>query len=123
MTFILGFTVVPVALWVAMSVDWPLWLHAIVWTVVILGLSLGMLRPAKAYLMALQFRHRSSEYDLPDDLPRTRGTDPCLRWLRKNKTDAASVPVWPQPSSPLPPSSSCWVLAPGRSSGWPGRTR
>ena len=66
MTFILGFTVVPVALWVAMSVDWPLWLHAIVWTVVILGLSLGMLRPAKAYLMALQFRHRSSEYDLPD---------------------------------------------------------
>jgi uncharacterized protein (DUF983 family) len=66
MTFILGFTVVPVALWVAMSVDWPLWLHAVVWTVVILGLSLGMLRPAKAYLMALQFRHRSSEYDLPD---------------------------------------------------------
>jgi uncharacterized protein (DUF983 family) len=49
-----------------MSVDWPLWLHAVVWTVVILGLSLGMLRPAKAYLMALQFRHRSSEYDLPD---------------------------------------------------------
>ncbi|WP_247881336.1 DUF983 domain-containing protein [Skermanella sp. TT6] len=51
MTFILGFTVVPVALWVAMSVDWPLWLHAAVWTVVILGLALGMLRPAKAYLM------------------------------------------------------------------------
>ena len=66
LTFILGFTVVPVALWVAMSVEWPLWLHTIVWSVVILGLTLGMLRPAKAYLMALQFRHRSSEYDLPD---------------------------------------------------------
>lgn len=66
MTFILGFTVVPVALWVAMSVDWPLWLHAAVWTVVILGLALGMLRPAKAYLMALQFRHRASEYDIPE---------------------------------------------------------
>jgi uncharacterized protein (DUF983 family) len=66
LTFILGCTVVPVALWVAMSVDWPLWLHTIIWTVVILGLTLGMLRPAKAYLMALQFRHRASEYDLPD---------------------------------------------------------
>ncbi|UEM06690.1 DUF983 domain-containing protein [Skermanella rosea] len=66
LTFILGFTVVPVALWVAMSVDWPLWLHAVVWTVVILGLALGMLRPAKAYLMALQFRHRASEYDIPE---------------------------------------------------------
>jgi uncharacterized protein (DUF983 family) len=62
LTFILGFTVVPVALWV----DWPLWLHTIIWTAVILGLTLGMLRPAKAYLMALQFRHRASEYDLPD---------------------------------------------------------
>jgi uncharacterized protein (DUF983 family) len=66
LTFVLGFTVVPIALWVAMSVDWPLWLHTIVWGVVILGLTMGMLRPAKAYLTALQFRHRASEYDLPD---------------------------------------------------------
>ena len=38
--FILGFLVVPAALWVAMRVDWPLWLHALVWGVVILGLAL-----------------------------------------------------------------------------------
>lgn len=56
--FILGFLVVPVALIVSMNVTWPLWLHAIVWSVVILGLALGMLRPAKAYMTALQYRYR-----------------------------------------------------------------
>jgi uncharacterized protein (DUF983 family) len=60
--FILGFLVVPVALWVAMHSDWPLWVHALVWTAVILGLTLGMLRPAKAYVVGLQYRHRRSEY-------------------------------------------------------------
>ncbi len=64
--FILGFLVVPVALWFGMTFDWPLWLHAIIWSVVILGLALGMLRPAKAYVTALQFRHRPSEFDVPE---------------------------------------------------------
>ncbi|XEY18120.1 DUF983 domain-containing protein [Azospirillum sp. HJ39] len=61
--FILGFLVVPVALWVSMNVDWPLWLHAIVWSIVVLGLTLGMLRPAKAYVVALQYRYRRSEVE------------------------------------------------------------
>jgi len=61
--FILGFLVVPVALWVSMSVEWPLWLHAIVWSIVILGLALGMLRPAKAYVVALQYRYRRGEME------------------------------------------------------------
>ncbi len=61
--FILGFLVVPVALWVSMAVEWPLWLHAIVWSIVILGLALGMLRPAKAYVVALQYRHRRDELE------------------------------------------------------------
>ncbi len=59
--FILGFLVVPVALWVSMTVDWPLWLHAIVWSVVVIGLTLGMLRPAKAFVVALQYKHRRSK--------------------------------------------------------------
>ena len=58
--FLLGFLVVPVALYVAMKVDWPLWLHAILWGAVVLGLTIGMLRPAKAGLIALQFRHRGA---------------------------------------------------------------
>ncbi|MBP2303130.1 DUF983 domain-containing protein [Azospirillum picis] len=61
--FILGFLVVPVALWVSMNVDWPLWLHAIVWSIVVLALTLGMLRPAKAYVVALQYRYRRSEVE------------------------------------------------------------
>lgn len=56
--FILGFLVVPVALWVSMSVTWPVWLHGLVWGTVILGLAIGMLRPAKAYVVALEYKHR-----------------------------------------------------------------
>lgn len=61
--FILGFLVVPVALIVSMNVEWPLWLHALVWSVVILGLALGMLRPAKACVVALQYKHRRGELE------------------------------------------------------------
>jgi len=61
--FILGFLVVPVALWVAMVVDWPLWLHGIAWGIVILALTLGVIRPAKAYVVALQYKHRRDEME------------------------------------------------------------
>lgn len=61
--FIISFLVVPPALWVSMAVDWPLWLHTLVWGALVLGLALGMLRPAKAYTTALQYRHRRSEMD------------------------------------------------------------
>ena len=63
--FILGFVVVPPALLIALRVDWPLWLHALIWGTVILGLTLGMLRPAKALVMALQYRHRRADFDGP----------------------------------------------------------
>lgn len=56
--FILGFLVVPVALWVSLQVEWPVWLHGLVWGAVILGLAIGMLRPAKALVVALEYRHR-----------------------------------------------------------------
>jgi uncharacterized protein (DUF983 family) len=56
--FILGFLLVPPALIVSMHVDWPLWVHAIVWGVLILGATLGMLRPAKALTIAIQYSNR-----------------------------------------------------------------
>lgn len=58
--FILGFLMVPLALWVDHLFSPPLWLHAIIWTVLGLSLTLGMLRPAKALVLALQLRHRTS---------------------------------------------------------------
>jgi uncharacterized protein (DUF983 family) len=54
---------VPFALWAALSTDWPLWLHAIIWTFVILGLTIGLLRPAKGLMIALQFRHRGADFE------------------------------------------------------------
>ncbi|MDP9196828.1 MAG: DUF983 domain-containing protein [Pseudomonadota bacterium] len=57
--FILGTLVVPPALWLALSVDWPLWVHAILWSAVILGLTVGMLRPAKGLTVALGYHFRT----------------------------------------------------------------
>ncbi len=60
---ILGFVVVGLALWVELSFTPPLWLHAILWPPVILGGSLAMLRPLKALMVALQYRHRRHTFD------------------------------------------------------------
>jgi uncharacterized protein (DUF983 family) len=61
--FILGFVVVPPALLVAMRVDWPLWVHALVWGSLILGLALGMLRPAKGMVVGLQYKNRRGDFE------------------------------------------------------------
>lgn len=60
--FILGFLLVPLALAIAFQIDMPLWLHALIWGVVILGLTIGSLRPIKAYIIALQYKHRPNDW-------------------------------------------------------------
>ena len=35
----------------------PIWVHLVLWTPLILGGAIAMLRPLKAGLIALQFRH------------------------------------------------------------------
>lgn len=60
--FILGAVLVPIALVIALRVDWPLWVHGFLWGALILGSTLGLLRPAKALTMALQFRHRPEAF-------------------------------------------------------------
>jgi uncharacterized protein (DUF983 family) len=45
--------------WVETLFEPPLWLHAIVWSIVILGGTMALLRPLKATMVALQFRHRT----------------------------------------------------------------
>ena len=59
--FILGSLVVPAALLLEAQLAPPMWLHMLIWPVVILGGALGLLRPFKATLIALQFRHRASD--------------------------------------------------------------
>jgi uncharacterized protein (DUF983 family) len=61
---LLGAIVVGLAFWVEFRFSPPLWLHAILWPVVTVPLAVLMIRPAKAALVALQFRHRSTEMGL-----------------------------------------------------------
>ena len=62
--FILGFIAVPLALWVEFRLEPPFWVHVLIWPVVLLGGSLGLLRPLKAAMVAQQYRHRSTETEL-----------------------------------------------------------
>ena len=56
--FILGFLLVPLAIWVDYAFSPALWVHAVLWSVLGIGLTVGMLRPAKAYVLALIYKHR-----------------------------------------------------------------
>jgi uncharacterized protein (DUF983 family) len=52
------------AFWVEFHFAPPFWVHAILWPVVTLPLAVLLMRPAKAALVALQFRHRATEMGL-----------------------------------------------------------
>ncbi len=54
---ILGFVVVGLALWVEVTFEPPYWLHAALWLPLIVGGSLGLLRPFKAFMVALHYKH------------------------------------------------------------------
>lgn len=56
---IAGAIVVGAALVVEVKYQPPYWLHAALWLPLILGLSLGLLRPLKALMIALQYRHKA----------------------------------------------------------------
>ena len=59
--FIVGPIVVGLALWVEVTFVPPLWLHLVLWVPAIIGGSLLLLRPFKAILIALQYRHKAGE--------------------------------------------------------------
>jgi uncharacterized protein (DUF983 family) len=61
--FILGALLVPLALLLEFTVHPPLAVHAVLWGVVGLGLTLGALRPLKSYIIALQYKHRPHDLD------------------------------------------------------------
>lgn len=61
--FVLGFLVVPIVLWIELTWRPALWVHALVTLVLVIGLALALLRPAKALVLALQYRHRSEDFE------------------------------------------------------------
>lgn len=61
--FILGFALVPLAIWLEFAVHPPIWVHVVLWGGLALGTTLGALRPLKAYIIALQFKHRPQDWE------------------------------------------------------------
>ena len=53
---ILGILVVPLALWLEVSMTPPIWVHLVVWPPVILALAMLLLRLMKAILVAIYFK-------------------------------------------------------------------
>ena len=61
---LLGPILVGLAFWVEFTFSPPLWVHAILWPVLTFPLTILLMRPFKAALVALQYRHRSGEMGL-----------------------------------------------------------
>jgi uncharacterized protein (DUF983 family) len=61
---VLGAIVVGLAFWIEFRFSPPLWLHVILWPSIIVPLAIGMIRPTKAALIAVQYRHRATEMGL-----------------------------------------------------------
>jgi uncharacterized protein (DUF983 family) len=58
---IVGFLVAGGALFVEVKFQPPYWVHALIWIPAIFVLSLTLLRLLKAWLIAMQFKHRAEE--------------------------------------------------------------
>ena len=58
---ILGFITVFLALWVETRFEPPVSVHLMLWTPLILGGSLLLLRPFKATVIAVQYRHKATQ--------------------------------------------------------------
>jgi uncharacterized protein (DUF983 family) len=60
---IVGTIVVFGALFAELAWAWPIWLHMLIWLPLTVVLVLAIMRPAKALLIALQYRHRRDDFD------------------------------------------------------------
>ena len=58
---IAGFVVVGLAVMVEFLWRPPYWVHAVLWIPAILAVTLGLLRPLKGTLIALQYHHQAAE--------------------------------------------------------------
>lgn len=56
-----GSLVVGLALWVEIAFAPPFWVHAVLWTPLVLISTLGLLRPLKATMIALQYAKKAQQ--------------------------------------------------------------
>ena len=55
--FLLGAVAVGIAAWMELEFSPPIWVHIVVLIPIIVGGAIGLLRPMKAGMIALQYRH------------------------------------------------------------------
>jgi uncharacterized protein (DUF983 family) len=60
---IAGALVVAAALVVEVRHGWPIWLHMVVWLPLAAALCIGLMRPFKGLMIALQYQHRRSDFE------------------------------------------------------------
>ena len=65
--FIVGGIVVALAIALELGASPPWWLHAMLWPPLAAFLTIGLLRVAKALLLALEYRHRAREGRIRDE--------------------------------------------------------
>lgn len=61
--FILGFSLVPLALAFDAWFNIALWVHVVLWGVIGLGLIIASLKPIKSYVIALQYKYRPGDWE------------------------------------------------------------
>ncbi len=60
---LVGFIVVGAALIVEVRYGWPIWLHLLVWLPLAAIGCVALMRPLKAIMIGLQFKHRAHDFD------------------------------------------------------------
>lgn len=60
--FLVGALVVGLALFTEVRHEPPVWLHLVLWLPLTVALVLLLLRPAKALMIALQYKHRREDF-------------------------------------------------------------
>lgn len=60
--FILGFLIVPLALLFDSLYEIPVWVHLFIWAPICLAIIFGLLKPIKALVLTLQWKHRASDW-------------------------------------------------------------
>jgi len=60
---LVGFVVVGAALIVEVRYGWPIWLHLLIWLPLAAVGCLALMRPFKAIVIGLQFKHRAHDFD------------------------------------------------------------
>ena len=60
---LLGVVLIPLVFGLERLAAPPVWVHLAIWPLVVLALAIAVLRPLKATLIALQYRHRRDTLD------------------------------------------------------------